>query len=187
MLRGLTLVGDSRRKKTLAYTRDLDRRLSVIAGLLLRVATGADEAAVVCAAGGKPQFADQRLPRFNLSHCDKAVACVTATASDVGVDVETYESYNEEVAEAVMDGNEIEAVAGSPQAFAALWTRKESYLKYIGAGLAVDPLTVGAEMAGVEMTTFHADAGYVCTACVAAGSGVVEVITVGKDQLFNCM
>ena len=84
--------------------------------------------------------------RFNVSHTREIVVCAVARGTDVGVDVERFESTHDlrSIASNVCSVRELEAMrAMAPDAFArrllALWTLKEAYLKARGVGFSLAP------------------------------------------------
>ena len=69
-----------------------------------------------------------------MSHCCDAVACAVS-GQPVGIDIETFEHYSEEVAVRVMSEKEMLEIKSSPypaMAFTRLWTMKESLYKLTG-------------------------------------------------------
>lgn len=100
---------------------------------------------------GKLQLADRYYEKgrvhFNLSHTDKMIVCGFTTRGEVGVDVEYTEKDHLGVMETVYVPHEIAFVNAkqTPEekllAFYLLWTRKEAYIKAIGTGFSLSPLT----------------------------------------------
>lgn len=164
----LAMVPEERRRKAGSYLSPLHRQLSVMAMLLLMHALGARSAdlpAIVTDSCGKPRFSDLVLPRFNLSHCSLAVACATATGHEVGVDVEACDQYTPEVAARVCSPVELAAIDGDAGRFTRLWTRKESYLKWLGTGLTDDMRSIPPATAGCSIATYSSARGYACSVC----------------------
>lgn len=102
---------------------------------------------------GKPVLAGEPSLRFNLSHAGERAALAVALARDIGIDLEARAAVREDDA----DLGRLIAVTCAPaearrlarlllpervDAFLALWTLKEAYLKALGAGLARDPRSV---------------------------------------------
>ena len=85
---------------------------------------------------GKLFFRDDPHIHFNLSHCDKAVACVFGSAP-VGVDVQHMVPYKESLAKRIMTPEEREQtlVGDCDGNFTRLWTLKEAYGKCLGVGI----------------------------------------------------
>ncbi len=79
---------------------------------------------------------------FNISQTGEIAVCAVAFGAEVGVDVETIvkDKPNAEIAERFFSANEIEELRDTSAdrkdaAFYRCWTRKESFIKAIGAGL----------------------------------------------------
>ena len=94
---------------------------------------------------GKPmlpgQAGDDGL-QFNLSHSRELTLIGVTVGAEIGVDVEYVRDLDRQdrIAERFFSAEEIEAIQGYPdperrEAFFSCWTRKEAYLKGLGAGL----------------------------------------------------
>ncbi len=98
---------------------------------------------------GKPYLADAKGVHFNLSHSGDYVAAVFASC-EAGIDVERIRTARLAVAHRFFTKEEYECLdeirleygEGDrlDEAFAGLWTRKESYIKAVGEGMHL-PLT----------------------------------------------
>lgn len=110
---------------------------------------------------------------FNLSHTDKMIVCAFTTRGEVGIDVEYAEKDHLTVMPTVYVPHEIAHVDAQPtladkhREFYQLWTRKEAYIKAIGTGFSLSPLTFSvplepgrAELANWEYYTFQPLPGY---------------------------
>ena len=137
----LAAVSPERREYALRYRQELDQRLCVAAYRLLQRALQQEYGITECpqlsyASNGKPSLI-RHAPgtiHISLSHCDKAVACAVS-ASPVGIDVETFDHYSEDVARSVMSENELHEILASARpevAFTRFWTMKESFYKLVG-------------------------------------------------------
>ena len=132
-------VSPERREYALRYRQELDQRLSVVAYRLLQRALqqqyGLDlQPRFVFGDSGKPLLEGFPDIHFSLSHCSMAVACAVGDGP-VGIDVETFDHYSEEVARRVMNPDEMRQIITSscPEvAFTRLWTMKESFFKMAG-------------------------------------------------------
>jgi 4'-phosphopantetheinyl transferase len=87
----------------------------------------------------EPNFLDLR---FNMTHAGSVVACAVTTGAEVGIDVEPLREVPDalELAGRFFAPDEraaLETVAAAERskAFLTCWTRKEAYLKAVGAGL----------------------------------------------------
>lgn len=127
----------------------MDRRaVSVAAECLLALAVYERENRLVCREArrvngyGKPFL--EGGPFFSLSHSeDIALAAVFDTP--VGADIQYKRSFSAGTPRRVLSAEELERYAGSADPasfFFAVWTLKESYLKYAGTGLTRDPREV---------------------------------------------
>ncbi len=123
--------------------RAIDRQRASLAYQLLREALWEgwqidDEGPWGFGAEGKPYLLQHPDIHFNLSHCPEAAACVVAN-HPVGIDVESIPcELDIELLEHIFHPEECGLIlhAAKPtEEFARLWTRKESYLKYLGCGL----------------------------------------------------
>lgn len=139
LLQALEQVSTQRREYAQRYRRELDQRLSIAAYCLLwralRLEYGINDAPVfIHDASGKPLLQGHPDIHFSLSHCHEAVACVVSD-SPVGIDIETTDQYEEELARRVMSDDEMNHILSSstPAAeFTRLWTMKESLYKLKG-------------------------------------------------------
>jgi 4'-phosphopantetheinyl transferase len=112
---------------------------------------------------------------FNLSHSAGVALVALARGRPVGVDVEAMRELTDlpGVAARVMTVAELAAFEALPAgaraaAFFALWTRKEAYMKALGAGFSLPPesfAVAGLAAAGWSVNDLPAPPGY--AACVA--------------------
>ena len=131
-----------RREKVMRFRFGKDRRLCLGAGLLaaclLRKA-GAEDLTLVCSENGKPALAAYPGIHFNLSHSGTLAVCAVSD-KPVGVDTEALTPFLPDVAALCFQPREIAWLECQPDrdlAFTRLWTRKESWLKYLGTGLSL--------------------------------------------------
>jgi len=135
----LAAVSPQRRQYALRYHHERDRRLCLAAYRLLRQALLREYGITDWPLfnydhNGKPSLARFPSIHFSLSHCCDAVACAVSD-QPVGIDIETFEHYSEEVAVRVMSEKEMLEIKSSPypaMAFTRLWTMKESLYKLTG-------------------------------------------------------
>lgn len=140
-------VSEARRRKVERYQSEVSKRHSLGAALLMArgfAAHGLDvrQVAVEERPHGKPFLAGGGL-FFNVSHSgDWVVAAFSA--SEVGVDVEEIGAWRAGVVDRVTTEAERAHLSAFPEGaertaeFYRLWTIKESFLKYLGTGLATD-------------------------------------------------
>ena len=143
-----------RRAKIDAFRFDKDKRLSLGAGILLQdllLREGMKQASLTFGPGGKPFLEGQASVHFNLSHSGNLVACA-ASDRPVGVDIEEVTHLEDDVCRFVFQEQEIEWIRNNEReedaGFIALWTIKESLVKYWGTGIATEPKTIGIRQDG---------------------------------------
>ena len=118
---------------------------------------------------GKPFFRSYPHIHFNISHCNRAVACILSQRP-VGIDVECINPFDRELAEYISSPQELEFILNHPDpslSFTILWTKKESLCKLTGKGL--DTRKEILELLQHTPVTFHTvikeAGGYVLTSC----------------------
>ena len=157
----LAQVSRQRREQALRYRHERDQRLCVAAYRLLQDALrwsyGIDAPLpqFIYNDKGKPLLKDHPGVHCSLSHCHQAAAVAVAD-HPVGIDIESYDQYNEEVACHVMSDDEMERIQASPwpaKEFTRLWTMKESLYKLTGDDHNGDIAHMLDESPAVEFTT----------------------------------
>lgn len=128
-----------------------DKKLSLGAGIALHgalLANGIKEYEVGIAEHGKPYILGREDIFFNLSHSGNIAVCAISD-SEVGVDIEKKRNFREGLIKKVFDDREIQDVERSTETiddrnerYTALWTIKESVMKYYGIGIAMDPACI---------------------------------------------
>jgi 4'-phosphopantetheinyl transferase len=139
----LELVSTERYQKIHRYKYDKEKVRSAITYLLLRIGLyhefGYRGKPVIFQKGNeKPKLESMNQIEFNLSHCNRAVACALSR-NKVGVDVQEPVPYNSGLGVMTLSEAELKHVESSKNRdleFTKLWTRKESYGKYWGFGIA---------------------------------------------------
>lgn len=143
----LLLPWNERREQVMRFCFEKDRRLCLGAGLLLAYAlrqAGASDLNLRRLSNGKPMLANDPNIHFNLSHSGTLAVCAVSN-QPVGVDVETQQNMDPGIAAMCFQPIEQEWINQADdqcRAFTRLWTRKESYLKLLGTGLACPPNSV---------------------------------------------
>lgn len=94
------------------------------------------------APGGKPRLEGHPEIHFNISHCAACAACALGDAP-VGIDVENRFPWKESLAARICHPLERERLRKlepeeQEQWLNRIWSRKESYLKYLGTGIRRD-------------------------------------------------
>ncbi len=145
-----TLSADERtRADRLRFDKERRRFIAgraILRGILARYLDFAPEAIVFqYLSHGKPALASSSIRpavRFNMAHSDRLALYAFCASADVGVDVERLRPIPEaaQIAERFFSAGERATLSSLPpdrieEAFLTCWTRKEAYLKAIGAGL----------------------------------------------------
>lgn len=142
LTRMLQTVSEQRRETALSFRREIDRKLSVVAYLLLKFGLEKEYGITgnpIFSFGdnGKPFLKGHPAIHFNVSHCPQAVVCAISDEV-VGIDVEEIQVFDDDTAQSVFNENEFHQIRNNPipeNEFAILWTRKESLLKCRGTGI----------------------------------------------------
>ena len=135
-------LSPSRLKHTLEIRHEPTKRQSIAAWLLLRKALHEEygiNSVPEFSFGehGKPFFSTLPHVHFNMSHCKMAAVCVV-DEEEIGVDVECIRNYEKNLAEYVLNDEELELCmkSGNPaKQFIRFWTMKEATLKLTGEGI----------------------------------------------------
>lgn len=157
-----------RRAKAATIKNEEECRRSVSGGLLLRAALGAyDLENMAFGAHGKPYLPDCPV-HFNLSHSGDWVA-LSLSSAPVGCDIQEIRPYQPALAKRFFSEKEqamLEAATDKQRCFFRLWTLKESYIKAMGAGLAMPLATFTAgETAGCFYQEYTLQAPYCLAVC----------------------
>lgn len=141
-----------RREKIDAFRFEKDKRLSLAAGILLRTAlerAGAGEGELSFGQNGKPHLPGGGV-EFNLSHSGRLAVCAVS-GRPVGADVEAFRHFDEKLLRRICHERELANLRerAEPEegdrVFTELWTLKESFMKYLGAGLLLPPREIFIE------------------------------------------
>jgi 4'-phosphopantetheinyl transferase len=102
---------------------------------MLRKALGREDYRLEYGENGKPYLTDGEGVHFNLSHSGRWVV-IAYGATPVGVDVQELRANGLEViARRFFTADERTYAQRDAESFFRIWTGKESYIKYLGAGL----------------------------------------------------
>ena len=178
---------EGRKKKIDRFRFAADRRLSLGAGILLSCALARENLPLGEVAGGphgKPFLKGQAGFHFNLSHAGRLAACAVS-GEPVGIDVEAERPFEEALVRTVFHDREAawarECPEGGDAGYTALWTVKESLMKYLGTGLSLEPKRICVDMGppvraaydgllpGGLFFTRYALSGYQLTVCSPCG------------------
>ena len=168
----LDSVSPERREKALHYRQERDQRLSLAAYRLLQDALNSEfgikgaQPEFIYDDKGKPLLKDHPDIHFSLSHCHDAAA-LAIDDRPVGIDIENYDQYSEDIARTVMSDEEMRDILSAPRptvAFTRLWTMKESLYKLTGNDHSGDIAHMLDDTSAYEFTTFdYPD--FLLTAC----------------------
>ncbi|WP_132256106.1 4'-phosphopantetheinyl transferase family protein [Methylobacterium segetis] len=144
------ILSAEERARAARFLRPPDRTRHVASHAALRVILGRacgrapKNLAFTARPGGKPALADAAGLDFNLSHSGERALVALSPAGRIGVDVEVLRPMPDlgRVARTYFAPDEAAALAALPDserlfAFMACWTRKEAFVKALGAGLAM--------------------------------------------------
>lgn len=136
------------RARAQRFARQVDQSRYVCAHGLLRLilarylGTPPQNLAFDTDPGGKPRLRDHRYPRFNLTHADALGLVAVSAVREVGIDIERICEVGDvgRLARSCFSNAEqaeLAALTGPLRlpAFFSGWTRKEAFLKAVGAGL----------------------------------------------------
>ena len=148
----LPFITEDRKNKIVRLKKREDRCRSLAAGLLLEYALQEygisllpgkmRQAQLAFGENGKPILNDNIGIHFNLSHSGRYVAGVFSE-SEAGIDLEQIRKGQSRIAERFFAPEEYlalqkEKMEDTDRRFTELWTRKESYIKAVGKGMALD-------------------------------------------------
>ncbi len=128
---------------------------------------------------GKPFLPAYPHIHFNISHCEKAVACGFGNGP-IGVDVQHMVPYKESIAKFFMTEEERkQAILGdSDRLFTRLWTLKECYGKYSGSGICYPmseiPVTEGRTSDGCLISSYPLE-GFYLSVCSQEEQAVEKI------------
>lgn len=148
-----TNLPDIERRRALKFHHRIDRNRFVVGRNMLRQALALilevnPVDAPICVEKGRPFLDPAASDRcfFNLSHSGSSVMLILSQKHQVGIDVEVLRDFpdRDQVAQRVMTEEEFDQYrnlesACRSDAFYRLWVRKESILKYLGTGFAIEP------------------------------------------------
>eukprot|EP00828_Plagiopyla_frontata_P045666 TRINITY_DN7884_c0_g1_i1.p1 TRINITY_DN7884_c0_g1~~TRINITY_DN7884_c0_g1_i1.p1 ORF type:complete len:286 (-),score=28.24 TRINITY_DN7884_c0_g1_i1:439-1296(-) len=136
------LLPDFRKKKVDKYKRDIDKKLSMIAYLLLIYGLKKEKyfdeiPEFDYGKYGKPYIKGDSNIFFNISHCKHGVVC-GISKYEIGVDIEAIDKNNISCVDLVMSKKEKQLISKSKfqeKTFTRFWVLKESYVKNSGIGI----------------------------------------------------
>ena len=186
-------VSNYRKRKIDRLKMPEDKRLSLLAGLLLEYAlndVGEKNREVLEDENGKPYLKDGDV-YFSISHSGNIAACVVSKYL-VGCDVEKVRKVDLKIAKRYFCDEEADKIYSLKDdddrvdAFFRLWTLKESYVKAVGKGLAIPlnsfSVSLGnlPKMVGAKEEFFFSEincfGGYKCAVCATTNEKVEQKV-----------
>lgn len=186
-------VSNYRKQKIDRLKMPEDKRLSLLAGLLLEYAlndVGEKSKEVLEGENGKPYLKDGDI-YFSISHSGNVAACVVSKYP-VGCDVEKVRKVDLKIAKRFFCEQEVDELyslkndSDRIDAFFRLWTLKESYVKAVGKGLAIPlnsfSVSLGnpPKIAGEKEEFFFSEItcfdGYKCAVCATTNEKVEQKV-----------
>ena len=172
-----SFVSIDRQKKIQQYVYDIDRKLSLYAGLLVRMSisqlinTDSNNLVFGFRERYKPCLLSHPALEFNLSHTRNAILCCVSSKNMVGCDIEQIVKPPFEIMKDVFHYDEIKYINSysySDKAipFFKIWTRKEAYLKQTGIGLDSNLCSYNTLSPNLSslLFTWQSDS-YICSVC----------------------
>ncbi len=176
----LERLSDSRLEKVNRCALFNDKLRSAAAGLLLdhglnHINLSEKTVEFTFSEHGKPAIKGHPEINFSISHSGDFVVCAFSD-SPVGVDIERVKNIKPSLVRYACDEEEIALINSydhsdslHDSAFFDIWTKKESFLKYLGIGLTVRPAEISEkfrkELACVTFYSYDIAPGYRCTLC----------------------
>lgn len=136
---------------------------------------------------GKPYLLNYPNIHFNISHCKYGVAVVVSSCS-VGVDIESNDSYCEDIANFVLSEQELLTVKQSlnvSKSFVNIWTQKEAYLKFSGEGIIDEMKQVLLKVDCNMITTICESEKYTLSLCTAKRKEEFKVFIVPFSDILS--
>lgn len=183
------LASTERRQRADRYIRKEDKHRCIVADGLLRYVLGSHYAELEQTQSGKPFLPGCDHFHFNLSHSGRWVVIAWGDAP-LGIDVQTIcmNESKEKLARRFFHPDEqayLFAAVGQNRAnrFFEIWTKKESYLKYLGTGIdrALDSFSVLQPLDAAFHTQLLEDAAL--TLC--ARDPQCQIIPLPPEQLLS--
>lgn len=170
--RSLKVIPKERVEKAIKFRNMIDKKLSVIAYLLLVYGIKKEyglfeELIFEYGENEKPYIKNYPDIFFNISHCKYGVVCAISN-EEVGIDIEAVSTYEEAVANHICNEREYNSLVNSKNQvvdFCKLWTVKESVLKFTGKGICTDLKSVLNNLHYKIETVCSADNRYVISVC----------------------
>lgn len=116
---------------------------------------------------GKPYLVNQHM-HFNISH-SKNIVAVAISDTPIGIDIENIKirTFELDIAKKYFCPNEYDAIINKQHSFTSIWTKKESYIKFMGEGLKIplNSFDVFAKSKNFSFTNIYIHDDFVCNIC----------------------
>lgn len=177
--RSLQVIPAERGQKAAYFKNMIDKKLSIIAYLLLAYGLKkeygiVEELIFDFSNNGKPYLKNHPDIFFNCSHCKCGVVCAISN-EEIGIDIEEVVNFDAEVAKFICNENEYKGLVNSQDPvldFYKLWTMKESVLKFSGKGICADLKNVLSDIHVDIGTIWPPDHRYVISICKKAKEAI---------------
>lgn len=173
----LSYVSPERHARILRYVHMVDRKLSLYAALLIRMALlihtslTAKDLHFRCQGNHKPVLLTDSSIDFSFSHTRNAVLCCISPDTTVGADVELCSKAPYEIMDIVFHKEETAYVSAATETekqerFFRIWTQKEAYTKRNGTGLVCDLTNINTLEPSIaaSLHSWQTD-NYICSVC----------------------
>ncbi len=146
----LHLLNASEAKQIISIRHEKSRIASLMGRLILlyylkknKILIGSKITSISYTECGKPYLSEQKL-NFSISHSNNYVGCTFSLNSNIGLDIEYMNDIDICEYKSVFGKDEYSYLMSNQSlyAFYLLWTRKESFLKAIGAGFLLQPQNI---------------------------------------------
>lgn len=173
----LSYISPERRARIFRYIHTVDRKLSLYAALLARMAIlihtpfTMDHLHFRCKENHKPVLLEDSSIDFSFSHTRNAVLCCVSLDYSVGVDIETLTQAPYQVMDMVFHPTEKMYVSTAikqekQERFFKIWTQKEAYTKQTGTGLVCNLTNINTLDPSVAASLHSWKTGnYICSIC----------------------
>ncbi|MFI3212911.1 MAG: 4'-phosphopantetheinyl transferase superfamily protein [Eubacteriales bacterium] len=142
----LSFVSKEKQNEILRFKFDIDKKLSLYSDLLIRIMICSElnivnnQIRFMKNRYGKPYLFGEQNLQYNISHTRNCIVAIFSN-TPVGIDVERITQVNIDICKRFFSHKEQEYVnkvdSYVDSRFFELWTKKESYIKYVGKGLSI--------------------------------------------------
>lgn len=173
----LSYISPERHARLLRYVHTADRKLSLYAGLIARMALllhtplTMNELQFRYKENHKPVLLADSSIDFSFSHTRNAVLCCVSPDTAVGADIEASGEAPYQIMDMVFHPEEIAYISSATNTekqkrFFKVWTRKEAYTKRNGTGLVCDLTNINTLEPSIaaSLHSWETDR-YICSVC----------------------